>query len=67
MQMLVVGLTGGIACGKSFVSAQLQRAGIPVLDADALAKQTTERGGGATAGSSVHLGHATCCPMVRCR
>lgn len=45
LQMLVVGLTGGIACGKSFVSAQLQRAGIPVLDADALAKQTTERGG----------------------
>lgn len=44
LYMLVVGLTGGIACGKSSVSAQLQRAGIPVIDADALAKQTTEKG-----------------------
>jgi dephospho-CoA kinase len=41
--MLVVGLTGGIACGKSTVTAELRKAGIPVIDADLLAKQTTEK------------------------
>lgn len=35
--MLKVGLTGGIATGKSYVLAALQRRGIPCLDADALA------------------------------
>lgn len=42
-KMLVVGLTGGIACGKSTVTAELRKAGIPVIDADLLAKQTTEK------------------------
>lgn len=41
--MLVVGLTGGTACGKSTVTAELRKAGIPVIDADLLAKQTTEK------------------------
>ena len=35
--MLRVGLTGGIATGKSYVLAALQRRGVPCLDADALA------------------------------
>jgi hypothetical protein len=41
--MLIVGLTGGIACGKSTVTSQLKVYGIPVIDADLLAKQTTEQ------------------------
>lgn len=32
--MLRIGLTGGIACGKSTVAASLVRRGVPVLDAD---------------------------------
>lgn len=41
--MLIVGLTGGIACGKSAVSSQLQQHQFPVIDADLLAKQCTEK------------------------
>lgn len=41
--MLIVGLTGGIACGKSTVTSQFKLYGIPVIDADLLAKQTTEQ------------------------
>ena len=36
--MRVVGLTGGIACGKSTVSAVLRAEGLPVVDADEIAK-----------------------------
>jgi hypothetical protein len=34
----MVGLTGGIASGKSTVSRQLQAQGIPVIDADKVAQ-----------------------------
>ena len=37
--MLRVGLTGGIASGKSAVSRVLARRGIPVIDADLLARE----------------------------
>jgi dephospho-CoA kinase len=37
--MLLVGLTGGIASGKSTVGRMLARAGIPLVDADALARE----------------------------
>ncbi len=40
--MLVVGLTGGIGCGKSEVRRRLLNAGYRVLDADTLAKQLAE-------------------------
>ena len=40
--MLVVGLTGGIGCGKSEVRRRLLNAGYNVLDADTLAKQLAE-------------------------
>ncbi len=40
--MMVVGLTGGIASGKSTVAAMLRKANIPVIDADQLAHQLTE-------------------------
>jgi dephospho-CoA kinase len=42
--MRLVGLTGGIACGKSTVSRELRRRGVSVVDADALAHATTKRG-----------------------
>ncbi|KAI4522116.1 CoaE-domain-containing protein [Schizophyllum commune Loenen D] len=42
--MLVVGLTGGIATGKSTVSKLLKDADIPIVDADVLARQVVEPG-----------------------
>lgn len=43
----ILGLTGGIACGKSNVSRMLSHAGLPVIDADALSKELTAPGGAA--------------------
>ncbi|KAJ7643795.1 CoaE-domain-containing protein, partial [Roridomyces roridus] len=40
----VVGLTGGIATGKSSVSNMLKTKGIPVVDADIIARQVVEPG-----------------------
>lgn len=40
----VIGLTGGIACGKSTVSDYLRQKGIPVVDADVVARQVVEPG-----------------------
>ena len=42
--MLRMGLTGGIASGKSAVAAMLRDLGFPVLDADALAHKLIEPG-----------------------
>lgn len=42
--MKVIGLTGGIGSGKSTVAAILRQHGIPVMDADTIAKQVTEPG-----------------------
>lgn len=39
-----VGLTGGIATGKSYVAARLTAAGIAVVDADVLAKRELDPG-----------------------
>jgi dephospho-CoA kinase len=43
----VVGLTGGIASGKSTVARVLREAGLPVIDADALGHMVLEPGGAA--------------------
>jgi len=40
---LVVGLTGGIASGKSTVSKLFKDAGIPVIDTDAIARRLLEK------------------------
>ncbi len=40
----VVGLTGGIACGKSTVAEMFAELGIPVVDADELAREVVEPG-----------------------
>ena len=45
--MLRVGLTGGIASGKSAVSRGLVRRGIPVIDADQIARELVAPGSGA--------------------
>lgn len=42
--MLRLGLTGGIASGKSAVAAQLRELGFPVLDADSVAHRLMEPG-----------------------
>ena len=44
MQMLRLGLTGGIASGKTAVAAMLREMGFDVLDADSLAHKLTEPG-----------------------
>jgi dephospho-CoA kinase len=40
----VIGLTGGIASGKSAVAAMLRELGAPVVDADLVARQVVEPG-----------------------
>lgn len=40
----ILGLTGGIACGKSTISAYLKEFGIPVIDADECSRAVVEKG-----------------------
>jgi len=40
----LVGLTGGIGSGKSTVAQMLRERGVPVIDADAIARQVVEPG-----------------------
>ena len=40
--MKVIGLTGGIACGKSTVSAYLRELGAVIVDGDIIAREVTE-------------------------
>ena len=47
--MRVIGLTGGIASGKSTVAAMLRELGAPIVDADLLARQVVEPGSPALA------------------
>ena len=42
--MLLVGLTGGIAAGKSTVAARLVQRGVMLIDADAIAREVVEPG-----------------------
>ncbi len=39
-----VGLTGGIACGKTVVSKAFARLGVPVIDTDVISREVTEPG-----------------------
>ena len=45
MSKYVIGLTGGIACGKSNISRALKEAGVPVIDADEISRNVTAKGG----------------------
>lgn len=40
----VVGLTGGIACGKSSIASLFEKLGITVVDADLIARAVVEKG-----------------------
>ena len=42
--MFIIGLTGGIASGKSTVSDILRELGLPVIDADQIAREIVEPG-----------------------
>lgn len=41
---MIIGLTGGIASGKSVVAHYLQEKGLPIVDADVVARQVVEPG-----------------------
>ncbi len=45
MSNYVIGLTGGIACGKSNLSRALKEEGAPLVDADEISRSLTARGG----------------------
>lgn len=42
-QMKIVGLSGGIACGKSATSDFMQRMGLTVIDCDAIARDVVKK------------------------
>ena len=42
--MQLIGLTGGIATGKSTVSAMLKKAGAIIIDADRIARDVIKKG-----------------------
>ncbi|MGQ0698141.1 MAG: dephospho-CoA kinase [Panacagrimonas sp.] len=44
MARYTVGLTGGVASGKSLVSTQFRKLGVPVLDADQVSRAVVEPG-----------------------
>lgn len=54
--MFLVGLTGGIASGKSTVAARFAAHGFPVVDADAVARQVLAAGEPALQAVAEHFG-----------
>src|SRR5690349_5213684 len=55
-QCLRIGLTGGIGSGKSTVAQMLQNLGATLIDADAIARQTTAPQGSAIAAIRASFG-----------
>lgn len=63
--MLVIGLTGGIASGKSSVAEHFADRGVPVIDADILARQMVEPGQSALSEIVAAFGTAVLTPNGR--
>ncbi|NLF46783.1 MAG: dephospho-CoA kinase [Clostridiales bacterium] len=55
--MKKVGLTGGIGSGKSTVSAYMEKRGIPVIDADKIAREIVKKGSPVLKELSEAFGH----------
>ena len=60
--MIKIGVTGGIGCGKSYVSAKMQLRGIPVYDSDSRAKLLTATDPGIKAALTELVGPTLYCP-----
>lgn len=60
---LVVGVTGGIATGKSTVVKCFEEAGIPIIDADIVAREVVEPGMPGLEKSKLFLGQRSSIPM----
>lgn len=56
--MRIIGLTGGIACGKSTISLTLRELGAVVIDGDVLSRRLTAPGGAALPEIRAHFGDA---------
>ena len=54
--MHLFGLTGGIASGKSAVAARLRERGVPVIDADQLAREAVAKGSAGLAAVAAAFG-----------
>ncbi|HYE35008.1 dephospho-CoA kinase [Methylocaldum sp.] len=69
--MLKIGLTGGIGCGKSTVAELFAAKGIPILDADVIARELVEPNQPAFEAIKQHFGAAIlkdgCLDRVRLR
>lgn len=62
---LIIGLTGGIGCGKTTVAAYFSKMGISVIDTDDLAKQAIEPGTNALIDVINHFGPDVLTPVGR--
>lgn len=60
--MRIIGLTGGIACGKSNISQTLQTLGAVIIDGDLLSRELTAPGGAALPGIRDRFGEAVFFP-----
>lgn len=60
--MILVGLTGGIASGKSTVGRMLASAGVPVVDADVLAREAVAAGSDGLRAVVERFGHGVLAP-----
>ena len=60
--MHLIGLTGGIASGKTLVSDRLAHHGVPVVDADRLAREVVRKGSAGLNALIAHFGTAILTP-----
>ena len=59
---LIVGLTGGIASGKSLVGAMFVKLGATLIDTDVVAREVVARGEPGSPPSAQRSARAYCCP-----